>query len=121
MNTQVQVLPFHIIMCKCLLMLQVVTPKTLSNYSVGLVHLTWFCNDLNVPEELRMPAPEWFLSFFLTTHGARAVSKGMLVSWLRGLKLWHSINNAHWNGSSHLKRALQGSSSTALPSSTKLK
>ena len=100
-------------------MSRAVAPKTLSNYGTGLLCFMRFCDDLNVPEELQMPAPEWLLSSFLTTRGAGAVSKGMMVSWLQGLELWHAINNARWNGGSHLKRALQGSLSAAPPSSTK--
>ena len=55
-----------------------------------------------------MPAPEWLLSAFVTTHGAREVGKGTLSAWLLGLQLWHNVNNAPWHGGTHLKWALQG-------------
>ena len=113
--------PLHIITRERLLLSRAVAPKTLSNYSAGLLHFIQICDNLHIPEELRMPAPEWLLSSFLTTCGAGAISKGTMISWLQGLELWHTINNAHWNGGSHLKRALQGSSSAAPSSSTRPK
>lgn len=90
MNTRAQVLPYHIITREHLLMSRAVAPKTLSNYGTGLLCFMRFCDDLNVPEELQMPAPEWLLSSFLTTRGTRAVLKGTMVSWLQGLKVSRS-------------------------------
>jgi len=55
-----------------------------------------------------MPALEWLLSNFITTHGAGSVGGGSLRTWLLGLELWHVINLALWQGAAHLKHAMQG-------------
>ena len=96
-------------------MVRTVTPKTASNYSAGLLRFTHFCDDLHIDEETRMPAPEWLLSTFITSHGVGIVGKGAMVTWLQGLELWHAINNAPWHGARHLKRALQGACSRLQP------
>ena len=38
--------------------------KTRSNYGAGLLRFTQFCDAFSIPEELRMPAPEWLLAAF---------------------------------------------------------
>ena len=78
MDACARLLPFHIITRKCLLLSRAVTPKTLSNYSAGLLRFIQFCDNLHIPEELSMPAPEWLLSSFLTFCGTGAVSKGTM-------------------------------------------
>ena len=93
-------------------------PKSLSNYGAGLLRFTRFCDNLQIPEETRMPAPEWLLSSFISTRGAGTVSKGTMASWLAGLQLWHEINYAPWSGRSHLKRVLQGAAA-ATPSTSR--
>ena len=60
-----------------------------------------FCDDLGIVEDLRMPAPEWLLSAFVTICGVGEVGKGTLSAWLLGLQLWHNVNNAPWHGSMH--------------------
>jgi len=60
-----------------------------------------------------MPAPEWWLSVFITTMGAGSVGGGAIMIWLLGLQLWHIVNGTPWNGTAHLQRAMQGSSSVA--------
>ena len=104
-------LPPHIIAKKPVILMHSVKPKTLSNYGAGLIHFTQFCNTFNIPEPMRMPAPEWLLSHFITTCGAASVGSGSLRTWLLGLELWHIVNGAPWHSAAHLRRAIQGSKS----------
>jgi len=61
-----QFLP-HIIAREHVVLIWAVSPKTLGNYDAGLLRFTQFCDQFNIPEDLRMPAPEWILSHFITT------------------------------------------------------
>jgi len=65
-----------------------------------------------------MPAPKWLLSIFITTQGTGSVGGGTMRTWLLGLQLLNVLNNVPWHNSSHLKRAIQGSSSAAPALST---
>jgi len=96
-----------------------VNPKNLSNYSAGILRFTQFCDCYHIPEALRMPAPEWLLSIFITIRGAASVGGGATKTWLLGLKLWHLINRAPWYGGSHLKRASKGSKALAPQTSSR--
>src|SRR5882724_95151 len=58
-------LPPHNIAREHVILVHAVKPKTLSNYGVGLVRFTQFCDTFNIPEPMRMPAPEWLLSHFI--------------------------------------------------------
>ena len=100
----------HLITQECLLTTHAISRKSLSNYGTGLLRFTWFCDDLQIPEETCMPAPEWLLSSFILTQGAGTVGKGTIATWLARLQLWHEINYAPWFGHSHLKHILQGAS-----------
>ena len=111
-----KLLPLHIITRERLVVTRSISPRALVNYSAGLLRFTHFCDDLDIAEDFRMPAPEWLLSAFVTTRGAGDVGKGALSAWILGLQLWHNINNALWSGGAHLKRALQGAARMAPPS-----
>ena len=111
-------LPPHIITRKRLLVTHAIAPKTLSNYGAGLIRFHRFCDNMHIPEELRMPSLEWLLSAFLTSQGASSVGKGAMTAWLQGLCLWHTVNHAPWFGGAHLQRALQGSSNASTASSS---
>src|SRR5882724_9219660 len=106
-------LPPHIIARKCVILVRAAKPQTLSNYGAGLVRFTQFCDTFNIPKPMRMPAPEWLLSHFITTHGASSVGSGSLRTWLLGLELWHIFNGSPWHGATYLRRAIQGSKSNA--------
>jgi len=110
-------LPPKVVVRERLVLVKAIKPKTLSNYGVGLMRFTQFCDAFNVPEDLHMPTPEWLLSIFITTRGTGSVSGGTLRTWLLGLQLLHIVNGVPWHGTSHLKREIQGSSS-AVPAST---
>src|SRR5882672_3961405 len=106
-------LPHDLVTRERIVLARAVRQKTLSNYGAGLLRFTNFCDGLGIPEDIRMPAPEWLLSTFITTRGAGAVGAGSIKTWLLGLELWHVINGAPWHGGAHLKRAVQGSSAAA--------
>jgi len=90
-----------------------VNPKTLSNCSASILRFTQFCDALNIPEYICMPAPKWLLSIFVTTHGAGSVGGGAIKSWLLGLEFWHLINGAPWYGASHLRKTAKVSHTLA--------
>ena len=96
---------------KRFILMQCVKLETLSNYSAGLLRFMRFCDDFRIPEATRMPAEESLLCLFITSHGASRIGKGTLTSWLAGLELWHSINNAPWLGRTHLARTIKGTAS----------
>ena len=108
MDFRSKLLPMHIITQERLVVTRSISPRALRNYSARLLRFTCFCDDLDIAEDLHMPAPEWLLLAFVTTHGAGDIGKGALSAWILGLRLWHNINNAPWSGGAHLKRALQG-------------
>jgi len=85
-------------------LVKAVKPKMFSNYGTSLLRFTQFCDTFNMPEELRMPAPEWLLSIFITSRGAGSVDGSMLRMWLLGLQLWHIINSTQWHGAALLRR-----------------
>jgi len=62
-----QFLPPQITAREHVVLIWAVSPKTLGNYDAGLLRFTQFCDQFNIPEDLRMPAPEWILSHFITT------------------------------------------------------
>jgi len=108
-----QFLPRDIVAWESVVLFQAVKPNTLSNYGAGLLRFTQFCDHFNIKEALRMPAPEWLLSHFITTRGAGSISSGSLRTWLLGLELWHTVNCMPWNGARHLKLEKQGAGSQA--------
>jgi len=84
-----------------------ILPSMLSNYSSGLIHFTKFCDDFQVPEADCMPASETLLSMFISTYATGSVSKGTMGTWVKGLYLWHIINDSPWHGDSILNCTLK--------------
>ncbi|KAJ7652617.1 hypothetical protein B0H17DRAFT_1214879 [Mycena rosella] len=76
---------------------------TRSNYGAGLLRFTQFCDVLAIREEARMPA-----SAHLT-----------LNNWLAGLKTWHDINGAEWNGDSPQMRRVKAGVKKLVPATSK--
>jgi hypothetical protein len=91
--------------------------KTRSNYGAGLLRFTQFCDAFNIPEELRMPAPEWLLAAF-TAVAAGSISRSCIDGWLSGISFWHSVNGAKWNGDNQLRIA-KAAVSKLVPESSK--
>src|SRR5882724_2459465 len=108
-------LPPELLAWEHVVMSRSVHPKTLSNYSAGILRFTQFCDTFHIPEDLRMPAPEWLLSIFITTCGASSVGGvagsvggSAIKTWLLRLQFWHLINGAPLSGTAHLNRAAKG-------------
>src|SRR5882724_223800 len=100
--------PAHTIIRRCLVMANSVLPSTLSNYAAGLIRFTKFCDNFHVPKETHMPAPETLLSTFISTRAAGSVGLSTMKTWIEGLRLWHIINDAPWQGSSALSHTIKG-------------
>ncbi|KAJ7602676.1 hypothetical protein FB45DRAFT_1046703 [Roridomyces roridus] len=63
----------------------------------GLLHFTQFCNRLRIPERDRMPASRALLSGFVAEAAGTCTGK-CIRNWLNGLRAWHKLNGAVWNG-----------------------
>lgn len=94
-----------------------VDPDTRGNYGAGLLRFNHFCDTHLVPEVERMPASETLLSMFVANYGAGHVAAGTISSWLSGLEMWHTVNNARWQGGAILKRTKKGAGKLAPDSS----
>jgi hypothetical protein len=70
---------------------------THSTYAAGLLRFTQFCDKSNVPENARMPAPHYLLAAFLAEYTG-TVSGATTKGWMSGLKAWHDLNGAKWEG-----------------------
>ncbi|KAJ6621725.1 hypothetical protein B0H10DRAFT_1789580, partial [Mycena sp. CBHHK59/15] len=70
---------------------------TQSNYAAGLLRFHQFCNTHSIPEEACMPASHLLLAAFIANH-VGTVSGGTVKSWMSGIKVWHDVNSAPWDG-----------------------
>jgi hypothetical protein len=72
-------------------------PNTHESYMAGLKRFTQYCDLHEIPERTRMPTPYYLLAAFITAHVGQ-VGGGTVKSWMSGLKAWHDIHGAHWEG-----------------------
>ncbi|KAJ7241004.1 hypothetical protein B0H12DRAFT_47120 [Mycena haematopus] len=72
-------------------------PETLESYGVDLLRFHQFCDRLGIPESDRMPADCSLLSTFVADVAGSCTGK-CIRSWLDGLHLWHTYNDAPWHG-----------------------
>ncbi|KAJ3964638.1 hypothetical protein EV361DRAFT_41971 [Lentinula raphanica] len=72
-----------------------------STYGAGLLRWHQFCDGENIPDEMRMPAPEILITGFVASH-AGSVTGSTIRSWLSGIRAWHIINQAPWPENSEL-------------------
>ncbi|KAJ7301303.1 hypothetical protein DFH08DRAFT_616068, partial [Mycena albidolilacea] len=72
-------------------------PKTHENYAAGLLRFHQYCDTHHISEGTRMPAPHFLLTAFIADWIGR-VGGGTVKSWMSGLKAWHDINGAPWDG-----------------------
>jgi hypothetical protein len=70
---------------------------TLSNYAAGILRFHQFCDAHSIPEDARMPASHLLLAAFIANHVGK-VEGGTVKSWMSGVKAWHDINGAPWDG-----------------------
>ena len=78
-------------------LLKSVTDDTCTQYGAGLLRFTQFCDQNGIPEGRRMPASYVLLAGFIA-NASGSVSGKSIRNWLNGLRLWHILNNAEWNG-----------------------
>ncbi|KAJ7692261.1 hypothetical protein B0H17DRAFT_1200596 [Mycena rosella] len=72
-------------------------PETHSNYVAGLLRFHQFCDLHKISERARMPASHFLLAAFISQH-VGTTGGGTVQSWMSGLKAWHDINGAPWEG-----------------------
>ncbi|KAJ7203473.1 hypothetical protein C8J57DRAFT_1101212 [Mycena rebaudengoi] len=68
-----------------------------SNYAAGLLRFHQFCDLHQIPERACMPASHFLLATFISHH-IGAIGGGTVKSWMSGIKAWHDINGAKWDG-----------------------
>jgi len=72
-------------------------PATLTSYGAGIKKFILFCERHQVEEDFIMPASYLLLSAFIKEHSG-TVSHLAIKNWMSGLKAWHDINHANWEG-----------------------
>jgi hypothetical protein len=73
------------------------TPNTHESYAAGLKRFTQYCDLHEIPERTQMPAPYYLLAAFIAAHVGQ-VGGGTVKAWMSGLKVWHDIHTAPWEG-----------------------
>ncbi|KAJ7233547.1 hypothetical protein C8J57DRAFT_1453186 [Mycena rebaudengoi] len=95
--------------------------NTRTNYGAGLLRFTQFCDNLSIHEPARMPASAHLLAIF-ASDAAGYNSDSTVNNWLAGLKIWHDLNGAQWNGDSpQMKRVKAGIKKLVPPTSKRAK
>ena len=107
MNGFIKFFPPHLIARSHSFISKSITPSTLSNYASGLLILSKFCDNYNIPELFHMPTSKALLTMFITCHGMASISSLTLHHWLLGLELWHEINGILWHGHFTLRCAVK--------------
>jgi hypothetical protein len=72
-------------------------PGTHDNYAAGLLRFHQFCDRHKISENARMPASHFLLAAFIAEH-VGTVGGGTVKSWMSGVKAWHDVNSAPWEG-----------------------
>ncbi|KAJ6611708.1 hypothetical protein B0H10DRAFT_2055371 [Mycena sp. CBHHK59/15] len=91
---------------------------TRSNYGAGLLRFTQFCDMLSIREEARMPASAHLLAIF-ASDAAGYTSDSTLSNWLAGLKTWHDINGAQWEGETPKMKRVKAGVKKLVPATSK--
>lgn len=91
---------------------------TRSNYGAGLLRFTQFCDMLSIREEARMPASAHLLAIF-ASDAAGYTSDSTLSNWLAGLKTWHDINGAQWEGDTPQMKRVKAGVKKLVPATSK--
>lgn len=93
-------------------MQEALADPTKSTYAAGLLRFNQFCNELHIPETLRMPASEDLIIGFIGFHLGK-VSGDSVKGWLSGLRAWHDLNGAPWPSDSRKIRFARAGSRIA--------
>lgn len=70
---------------------------TQATYAAGLLRFHQFGDAHSIPERARMPASHFLLAAFIAHH-VGTVGGGTVKSWMSGIKAWHDVNGAPWEG-----------------------
>lgn len=89
------------------IMLISIEVKTRENYGAGLLRFHQFCDTRNIPENRRMPAPDFLLASFIASWAGK-VATTTAQNWLAGVHFWHNLHGAPWHGSGLLRSATAG-------------
>lgn len=81
--------------------------STIAGYSLALSRFLDFCNQENIPPELRFPANEFVLSAFAASN-AGLLSGNTVCKYISALKAWHVLHDVEWKGGSRLNFVLNG-------------
>jgi len=72
-------------------------PNSKSTYAAGILRFNQFCDKYGISEEDRMPASYALLCAFIAEYKGRQ-SGNTIKGWLSGLRSFHLVNHAPWNG-----------------------
>ncbi|KAJ3792053.1 hypothetical protein GGU11DRAFT_750618 [Lentinula aff. detonsa] len=86
--------------------------STKSSYAAGILRFNQFCDVMNIPETLRMPACEDLITGFIGFHLGK-VSGASIKGWLSGLRAWHDLHGAPWPSDSRKVRLARAGSRIA--------
>ncbi|KAE9389717.1 DNA breaking-rejoining enzyme, partial [Gymnopus androsaceus JB14] len=86
--------------------------STKQSYGAGPLRWNQFCDQMSIPESLRMPANETLIIAFIGFHMGK-VSGSCVKNWLSGLRAWHELAGAPWPASSRLIRFARTAARTA--------
>ncbi|KAH9924119.1 hypothetical protein B0H21DRAFT_701128 [Amylocystis lapponica] len=81
--------------------------STLNNYDGALSAFHTFCDSENVPPAARLPAGEHLLCAFAASR-AGTHAKTSVRNSLSGVRAWHILQGAPWNGGPRLSYVLNG-------------
>ncbi|KAF5368708.1 hypothetical protein D9615_010306 [Tricholomella constricta] len=79
--------------------------STRVSYGAGLLRFTQYCDQLHIPENLRMPASDILISAFVADTLGSCTGE-CIRNWLNGLRFWHLFNYAEWHGHEPLVHSL---------------
>jgi hypothetical protein len=72
-------------------------PNSKVTYAAGILRWNQFCDKYGISEEDRMPASYTLLCAFITEYKGRQ-SGSTIKGWLAGVRSFHLVNHAPWNG-----------------------
>jgi hypothetical protein len=72
-------------------------PSSKSSYAAGVLRFNQFCDKWDISESDRMPASYALLCAFIGENKGSVMGR-TVKSWLSGIRSWHLINHARWEG-----------------------
>lgn len=72
-------------------------PSSKSSYAAGVLRFNQFCDKWDISESDRMPASYALLCAFIGDNKGSVMGR-TVKSWLSGIRSWHLINHARWEG-----------------------